>query len=508
MRRESVNPAGRVDHGLRTEPDPPSGTAVRRQGDAPVDFAAHSEPSFARSGGLPEGARPERRRGSDPAALGAASRQREVGTARVVNRLERLSFGLGLMVLAFLVGYQSHAWKIWPHHVLRDAKDALASLRTAYLMANPAIVELPTPRRGVTTSEPTAMAPGLTFLSLWAEDGFEGRLVNPAGELRHRWQISFDAVWPDGAPHLLVQGRTNLFRWHGVHLFPNGDLLVNFEHDSFPYGGGLVRVDRDSRLVWRLERNTHHAVHVAEDGVLWVPHSTYRPSGSKEQPAESWYYEDTILKISPTGQVLDEFSILAALRKGLPGLLPRSIEKPDLTHLNDVEIVTAAQARVFPGLHEGDIVVSLRNLNAVVAVDPRTRLAHWALLGPWIMQHDVDLLPDGKLMLFDNRGGPAECGGSRIIIFDPKTQAIDWSYAGCQPKFFSSVWGAQQLLPNGNVLITESAGGRAFEITQLPQPRIVWEYVNGLDETNDKPMAGYIGDAQRMPPEQLTFLNP
>ena len=63
--------------------------------------------------------------------------------------------------------------------------------------------------------------------------------------------------------------------------------------------------------------NTHHDVVVAEDGTLWVPSLHYRAEGLKEIPNfKPWYYEDTVLHLSPDGKVLSEVSVLKALRAG------------------------------------------------------------------------------------------------------------------------------------------------------------------------------------------------
>ena len=111
-------------------------------------------------------------------------------------------------------------------------------------------------------------------------------------------------------------GEDRTIHWHGLHLFPNGDVLFNFEGHLFPYGGGLVKLDRYGRVLWKLARNTHHAVTVAPDGTIWVPALNYRPDGIKELPGfEPWFYEDVVLKISPEGQVLDEISIPLALKE-------------------------------------------------------------------------------------------------------------------------------------------------------------------------------------------------
>jgi len=98
---------------------------------------------------------------------------------------------------------------------------------------------------------------------------------------------------------------------------------------------------------------------------------------ARELPGfEPWFHEGTVLKVSPEdGRVLDEISTPPALRT-IPGLLPPSQETFDPTHLNDGEVVTAEQARAFPMLAPGDVLVSLRNVsNASAAIDPVRKTA-------------------------------------------------------------------------------------------------------------------------------------
>ena len=53
--------------------------------------------------------------------------------------------------------------------------------------------------------------------------------------------------------------------------------------------------------------------------------------------------------------------------------------------------------------------------------------------------------------------------------------------------------GKHQWLPNGNLLITESRKGRAFEIDRHGQT--VWEYLNVVEEG----VVGLIDELQRLP---------
>ncbi len=54
--------------------------------------------------------------------------------------------------------------------------------------------------------------------------------------------------------------------------------------------------------------------------------------------------------------------------------------------------------------------------------------------------------------------------------------------------------GKQQWLPNGNLLLTESTKGRAFEIDRGGE--IVWQHVNLVD---DDRWVGLVDETQRLP---------
>jgi Arylsulfotransferase (ASST) len=150
----------------------------------------------------------------------------------------------------------------------------------------------------------------------------------------------------------------------------------------------------------------------------------------------------------------------------------------DPLHTNTVTVITAQTAARFPFGEAGQVLVSFRELGAVGVLDPDGETLVWAARGPWIGQHDPDLLPNGNILLFDNYGNFANPEGrSRVIEFDPKTMAIVWHYGGsAEWPLESAIRSSQQRLANGNTLITESSGGRILEVTHAGE--IVWQYVN------------------------------
>lgn len=420
----------------------------------------------------------------------------------MIDLVARGLFGCAILGLAFLGGYVVRTKQIWPNSVLVGAGSAVQAFWALEVAGYSFSHEARKSGTGVVANEAAASQPGVTFLMYYRDGRFQADLVEADGTVLHHWATTFSEVWGDSAPHVLGRGKDQDIQWHGVKLLPNGDLLFNFEGSLFPYGGGLVRIDRASKVVWKVARNTHHSVTVMEDGTMWVPSMRWHDKATSDFPRfPDGFYEDTVLELAPDGTVRREVSVTRALAT-VRGLLPDRIQGDDPTHNNDVEVVTAALAPKLK-LPVGTLVVSLRNLNTVLALDPEREEGIRVWRGPFVAQHDPDLLPDGRILVFDNKGGNDTRTASRIIALDAVSGASSVLYEGSEVQpFFSEAWGSQQLLANGNLLITETYGGRVFETTLGPDARIVWEYINRLDDDE----VGHLGYAERIDRRTLTFL--
>jgi hypothetical protein len=75
-------------------------------------------------------------------------------------------------------------------------------------------------------------------------------------------------------------------------------------------------------------------------------------------------------------------------------------------------------------------------------------------------QHSPQLLPSGRMLIFDNG---RYRGYSRVIEIDPVSLDILWEYRA--QGFYTLSQGYAQRLSDGNTLVTESERGRVFEIT-------------------------------------------
>jgi hypothetical protein len=325
----------------------------------------------------------------------------------------------------------------------------------------------PRPRQtGVTFHVPELFAPGLLFFV--SGHSPEALLMSREGEILHRWHCDYRELQATNPTAFLPQqpnGATGC--WRRAHLFPNGDILAIFE------GHGLVKLDRDSRLLWAYPGHCHHDLHVDEDGRIWVltREAGLSPRLGGDEPVLLDYF--TVL--SPQGQVERRISLLTALENSpYSWLLDRTPAGGDVFHTNTLERLDGSLERLSPVFRKGNILTSIRELNAIAILDPAQERIVWALTGSWVRQHQPTLLPSGRILLFDNLGNQ---GRSRVLEIEPFTQEIVWSYGDTPDhSLFSRTCGASQRLPNGNTLIVESDNGRALEVT--PNGQLAWEYRN------------------------------
>jgi hypothetical protein len=167
--------------------------------------------------------------------------------------------------------------------------------------------------------------------------------------------------------------------------------------------------------------------------------------------------------------------------------------------MNDVDPLPPALADRFAGFEAGDVLLSLRSLNLVMAVDPESQEVRWYRFGIGRRQHDPDWLADGRILVFDNN---MNRGPSRIVAVDPATYDVEVLVDGAGYDFHTGIRGKHQRLPDGTVAITSAMQGRVFEVA--PDGAVTFELVNFRDaETKDEVVV--ISEARWLPPDWFDF---
>jgi hypothetical protein len=320
---------------------------------------------------------------------------------------------------------------------------------------------------GVSTYDPQRSFEGLNlYVSGHAPSAI---LMDMEGNRLHMWHFTFDKVWKE------YPGKRNedhKFFWRRVHLFENGDLLAIFE------GLGMIRLDRDSRLLWSSALNQHHDLDVHENGDIYVLTRQRKviPRINKRRPV----FEDSITIMDPDGWPKRSISLIEALERYPENALywnRARQRKGDIFHTNALVILDGSAAHKNPVFAKGNLLVSMRFLDAIFVVDPNREQIVWGYSADFDHPHDPQLLANGNLLLFDNMGGSSKLGRSRMLEYRLPSMNLAWTYEGTpKERFFTKGCGMAQRLPNQNTLITETDTGRAFEVT--PKGEIVWQFFN------------------------------
>jgi hypothetical protein len=286
-------------------------------------------------------------------------------------------------------------------------------------------------------------------------------------------------------PSLVVLDDQGRVRWFEAP--PNGPFPVAFGHTD----SGLFTVasGRQQLYAWKadgtlvhdlalgigLERPVHHAL-VGEGEDILVLDATAVPLTDGLT-----YVDEGVTRIAPDGTTSrdwDFFSVFDPTGLGQPfgpigfGYWTLTFDDAiDYAHVNGVALADG-----------GDWLVSIKNLDTVIRLDPLGPTVEWALLGSnrsiafgdvaldtlgegvvgFEAPHTPRLAPWGSVLLMDNG---LLLQPSRVLELSVDAPALSvelvrsWELPAVCP-VHSSVWG----LPNGNVLAACAATGQVFEL--------------------------------------------
>lgn len=345
----------------------------------------------------------------------------------------------------------------------------------------------------VETVDANALMPGLVLV-MQSKNGDRQNEVNAIdrdGKVIHSWPVVWSDIWPDDEgdfPWHMRPASNDGTMLHGLALLPDGSIVANFEYLS------TFRLDACGNIVWKLANFGHHSVFYDKDSqTIWV--TTERDIRNGETgftnhvaPLNSWM----IQHLSLDGKVLDEFSVIDVLQaNGLEGLIYLSSVSNENTqvtgdtlHLNDVDIFPQGQESDL--FKPGDLMFSLRNINAIFVIDPETKKIKFMSIGRVLRHHDPDFEKGDIISVFNNRNlepsVAAGEGSSQIVEINAKDGTARVALEGKgDDRFYSGIMGNHQHLANGNWLVNSSAQGRVLEFG--PDGKLLWRYSHRISDT-------------------------
>jgi len=305
---------------------------------------------------------------------------------------------------------------------------------------------------GVTLHDVERACPGYTLYN----GPLHAALIDMEGNTVHEWRC------PE-------------FReWEHAELQENGDLIVILPRRA------IFRLDWDGDLLWSVDVPAHHDFCITPGGdILTIAYQ----SVLVPEISDTTIVSDALVAVDPETGASEIWSLHEhrdelerwCTTESLTSV-PDDVPEGDWSHSNTLEAIAGNASHAAIGaFRPGNLLICVRNLDFVGIIDAETGEIVWGW-GPGELDHphQPTVLESGNILVFDN--GYSR-GWSRVVEYDPRRRAIAWEYRPAVPReFFSRGRGACQSLPNGNVLITESATGRVFEVTR--EGETVWSYFN------------------------------
>jgi hypothetical protein len=346
--------------------------------------------------------------------------------------------------------FTAHAWGLLPlttYHARASVSAGDDPVRGTDVVFTTGGVPTELPTVTMTADDPAAASPGWLVTTLLT-DGHRPVILDTDGT--YRW-------WGTPADAHVTVVRARLARdGHSVITLAEDDGYVIGEH----YVSELRWTPLDGGEVTSIAvDDAHHDFVERPDGTVAVITRTFH-----EHEGE-WIAADAIVEVEPDGTERQVWSAWEAYEYDLS--VPTDEQAFDWTHANALD------------LDEDDdrYLLTLRHLDAIVAIDRATGAVAWQLGGAdsdftmdgdealdWFRQHHQFEQLDGGMLVFDN--GQDEHVASRVIEYTLGETTVTpvWRYVSDPPTNCYAL-GDVTRLESGNTLITWSTSGLIEEVT-------------------------------------------
>jgi hypothetical protein len=309
------------------------------------------------------------------------------------------------------------------------------------------------------------------------------------GKLMHQWLVdisklneNFNKLQTYGKQNDLSNLTTSL-----QHPFLGADGSLIFG------AGGRYKVDRNGKILWSFTDRCHHAIEKGNGDNFWM--CSYNSNLKHSETLQ--IRDDALLQIDGrTGEVLFEKSIYEIFiengwNRGELFINPQISTLTnylDYFHLNDVQPVLEDG----PFWKKGDVFFSLRHQNMLVLYRPATNQIIWFKKGPWLRQHDIDILDDHRISVFGNNVLDAKFpnrkdllidGHNNQYVYDFKLDSVSTPFTALfkKEKVGTYTEGLSRIIADSLIFIEETNHGR---ILFGNSKNAIWSYVDRVDENH------------------------
>jgi len=268
-----------------------------------------------------------------------------------------------------------------------------------------------------------------------------------------------------------IDGSTIRFLYMHPLLLEDGSLISDSQYAP------LFKIDYCSNLLWvNQEDRFHHSIMLDKNGDIWTGSQLFPYSNFVGKKIKDYgFSDDAIAKIDISGNLLFSKSISELLAEN--GLINKNFfgDSDDPIHLNDIE----------PALtngnywNQGDLFISIRHKSAIIHYRPSTNKVINYIKGPFHMQHDVDIISNKEISIFNNNNSYLKnAKNSEVLIYNFETKSFSKKFHKQVIKENLKTYseGLSEIFDDGSMLFEEQNHGRLIFFNKDGQKE--WEFVN------------------------------
>ena len=139
---------------------------------------------------------------------------------------------------------------------------------------------------------------------------------------------------------------------------------------------------------------------------------------------------------------------------------------------------------------KGDVFLSIRNHSAIIHYRPRTNKVINYITGPFAEQHDVDIISEKEISIFNNNNFIVDNEYSEVVIYNFETKKFRTLFNEQLQKenFKTSSQGLSHIFNDGALMVEEQNHGRIILFNNKGEKE--WEFVN-KDKNGDIGLVGW-----------------
>ncbi len=270
-------------------------------------------------------------------------------------------------------------------------------------------------------------------------------------------------------PRINIDNAPIRFRYMHPVILKDGSLIS----DS---SGPLFKIDLCSNLLWINDEEVfHHSKELNHENDIWSVGYLNPTSRLMKNIIFKDVNDDAIIKINTDGKIIYKKSVNEILIENKKGdMVNRLGLNNDPIHINDIE----------PALfnskywNKGDVFISSRFLSAIIHFRPSTNEVINFLTGPFSQQHDVDIISDKEISIFNNNNFISHEEYSEIIIynFEKKEYKKMFNDQLLKENFKTYSEGLSHIFEDGSLIVEEQNHGRLILFNKEGYKE--WEFVN------------------------------